>query len=295
MTVVSAPAITLYQFADYQNSELELSVPSINPQCLAVHAYMKICQAPFKTVSINDDSASPLSRGLPVLAVNRKKTYAGIDDIVAFLSQKMGYILPGDTVLSEVEKFDEIAFRTLVEEKLFKFQLFNWWVEIENYETFTYHIFFAHKSFPLNIWASKQMRYKIISYLEHVGMTSKTKVYEDARKYYAVLAAKLGDKEFFFGDQPTTLDCIVFGFLMTQMVPKVPKDSLFQIICSHKKLVEFCEKIKTKYFSSENPSLLLNQKPLKENTKKKRRKTTKKKFKRGIKKKRMVFRNCSYF
>jgi len=91
MTVVSAPAITLwYQFADYQNSELELSVPSINPQCLAVHAYMKICQAPFKTVSINDDSASPLSRGLPVLAVNRKKTYAGIDDIVAFFVTENG-------------------------------------------------------------------------------------------------------------------------------------------------------------------------------------------------------------
>jgi len=187
----------------------------------------------------------------------------------------MGYILPGDTALSEVEKFDEIAFRTLVEEKLFKFQLFNWWVEIENYETFTYHIFFAHKSFPLNFWASKQMRNKIISQLELVGMTSKTKVYEDARKYYAVLAAKLGDKEYFFGDQPTTLDCIVFGFLMTQMVPKVPKDSLFQIICSHKKLVEFCERIDRIYFSSENASLL-NHKPLEEYTQKKEEKQKKK-------------------
>jgi len=113
------------------------------------------------------------------------------------------------------------------------------------------------------------MRNKIISHLELVGMTSKTKVYEDARKYYAVLAAKLGDKEYFFGNQPTTLDCIVFGFLMTQMVPKVPKDSLFQIICSHRKLVEFCERIDTIYFSSENASLLLNHKPLEEYTKKK--------------------------
>jgi len=250
-----APHLSLYQFSEYSNNEIDLSVASINPHCLAVHTYMKLCGVPFTPVNINDDACSPGGKGLPVLGVNHGKTYTGALNIINFLSD-MKYVLPGDEILSETQRADQIAFISIVDEKLYKYQLYNWWVETENYERFTHGIYSWHMKFPRNWWQPKQLRKKVISMFDMLGWRKENseEVYKESEFFYKTLATKLGDKDYFFGSLPTTLDCFVFGFLMTQMVPRIPTAPLLEKICAHKNLLAFCEKIATQYFSSDNSS-----------------------------------------
>jgi len=59
---------------------------------------------------------------------------------------------------------------------------------------------------------------------------------------------------FFFGDQPTHFDCIVFGFLQTQSLKDVCKSHVSGFLLSHKNLVEFCNRILENWYVPEGGS-----------------------------------------
>jgi len=170
----------------------------------------------------------------------------------------MGYQLDCDYRMSLQEKADLVAFTALVEERLYNVQKFNWWLEIENYSRFTHNIYANLLYFPLNWWIPHQIKDKVTQQLEQAGYTiqDKKNVYRLAQECFEVLSAKLGSKNFFYGNEPCTLDCVVYGFLMIQYSARLPKYTLRVLISKHKNLVEFCYRITKNYFYTDSPSLL---------------------------------------
>lgn len=61
-------------------------------------------------------------------------------------------------------------------------------------------------------------------------------------------AALLGDKPYFFGDRPVTVDCTMFGFLGITLWAPIPYFAQEELV-RHANLVSFCERMRERYWS----------------------------------------------
>jgi len=155
--------------------------------------------------------------------------------------------------LSLNEQADQSSFIGYISESLYNCQLFNWWAQDENYQLFTHRIYASKVSFPLNFYVPYKMRSSIIQKLQFNDYTpdNAEMVYEKADEIYKSLSIKLGDKNFFFGDSPTTLDAVAYGFLISQSAASLPQANLRNHILNYHNLVDYCNRITTLFFGSE--------------------------------------------
>jgi hypothetical protein len=79
-------------------------------------------------------------------------------------------------------------------------------------------------------------------------------MYSLARETYKILDTKLGQKDYFFGEQPSTLDCMVFGYLALHMYPMLPHHRLRVILTTEfPRLALFCDRFKKSFFNEPLP------------------------------------------
>jgi len=154
---------------------------------------------------------------------------------------------------------DQSSYIGYITESLYNCQLYNWWVDDENYQLFTNRIFASKVTFPLNFFIPYSMRSKIIQKLQFIDFTQETDdmVYDRADEIYKSLSVKLGNQNYFFGDYPTTLDAIVYGFLITQTAANLPKNNLRNLILNYHNLVEYCNRLTTLFFGPESQGNLV--------------------------------------
>lgn len=110
----------------------------------------------------------------------------------------------------------------------------------DNLECFTLRAFETEYSFPLSIWMRHQDKAKHFEFLRTIGYDTKEKVETIAKEVINVLSTKLGENEYFFGDSPTTFDCIAFGFLQTLGFKELKQSWLGDLVQGKKNLVSFC-------------------------------------------------------
>ncbi|CAO3634536.1 unnamed protein product [Cunninghamella echinulata] len=81
-------------------------------------------------------------------------------------------------------------------------------------------------------------------------------MYRLVRETYHVLNEKLEGQDYFFGDNPTVLDCIVFGFLSLHYYPDLPHNRLQHILKEeYPRLAHYCDRFKETYFANKESSL----------------------------------------
>ncbi|KAJ2617998.1 hypothetical protein H4S08_000078 [Coemansia sp. RSA 1365] len=69
-------------------------------------------------------------------------------------------------------------------------------------------------------------------------------IYEQAKKYLSVLSKKLDKQQYFFGNTPTTLDAVVYGYLVLVIKVDLPQNTLKTIIESdYPNLIGLCNRI----------------------------------------------------
>jgi len=215
----------------------EWQIPTVSPECLAVDAYARLFQIPITRIPTNNVHISP-TKSLPMLVVNGENGIGSMGEIFTKL-REIGYAPPHEEQLSEAERCDIVAYTALLEEKLYYCQMYEWWMT-ENLETFTLRAFEMEYSFPLSLWMRLQDKAKHFSFLKTIGYDSKEKVEAIAKEIINVLSIKLGDNEYFFGDSPTTFDCIAFGFLQTLGFKELRQSWLGDLVQGKKNLVSFC-------------------------------------------------------
>jgi glutathione S-transferase len=183
-----------------------------------------------------------------MLVVNEENGICGILEIFAKLKE-IGYVLPQDELLTEIEKGEVLAYTALIEEKLYTCQLYDWWSESENYDNFASVAYENAYSFPLSVYMKKFRRNSILEYLNYRGYNNKERVIREVKEIYEVLSNRIGSKEFLFGDLPSSLDCILFAFLQTQSFKEVSKSILANLLKSKANLVNYCNNfMNTWYF-----------------------------------------------
>jgi len=226
-------------------------LPSVDHQCLAAMAYFKFCRLPARITKVSN-SWSCLSGQFPIL-----QHFDGVEnkvkDIFNFL-QKQSLGLDGD--LSVLQRSDGLAFSTMIEEKLLPALLYLWWIDSKAYVEFTRPWYAKILPFPLGLYVPLKKRNVCLARLQAcygedidlVDSTHESKILREAKECLNLLSTKLGDKPFFFGSKPSSLDALVFGYIAPLLKAPLPNAALQQHLKGCKNLAQFSARILDEHF-----------------------------------------------
>ncbi|XP_049586154.1 metaxin-1 isoform X6 [Syngnathus scovelli] len=232
--------------------EGDWGLPSVNSDCLVVLAYAQFSGAPLKVHKLSNPWRCP-GGTIPALRTAHKEALWRPSDIIVHL-QKQKY--NADFDLSPKEAADSLAFVALVQEKLSPAVLYALWVEPKNFAEVTRRWYAEHVSFPLGLVLPGRMRRQVLDKLRLLrgdasldpGDELEKELYDDATNCMDLLAQRLGMQKFFFGDSPSSLDAVVFGWLAPILKCELPSGKLQQHLKSLDNLHAFCANILLVYF-----------------------------------------------
>ena len=108
-------------------------------------------------------------------------------------------------------------------------------------------VYFNKLIFPLSYVSKMFHTSSIRSQMDVLQFPEST---EDIHSIYSTLDAKLGSKKYFMGENPTSLDAVVFGHLAIQYFAPMPDSSLREEIQKFPRLVNYLERVSRNLFDS---------------------------------------------
>jgi len=235
---------------------------SFDPFCLAVEAYLLFSNAEWEL----HESQSTKSTDLPIL----KDGMTEVTDIFKIINylKKKGYNIDETAGLSKTELAETLAYTALIENNLYDALLYILWLENEKnaketqQQTYVKSLSFIERYFMKGrIQESARERLKDME-LVNVNDELVPEVYLNAHDAYYSLSTKLGNKLYFFGDKPSTLDAIAYGHLAIHCYPNLQNPKLFTMISfEFPNLIQYCQRI-TALFNEKKINIIPLPKPL---------------------------------
>ncbi|ORY98873.1 Tom37 C-terminal domain-domain-containing protein [Syncephalastrum racemosum] len=245
------------------------NVPSIDPRCLVVETYMRFLRVDYTVVHANDPQYSPTGE-LPLLK-DGNVWVAGATRILAHLAK---HNLDANESLSDTEKADSYAYSALIQDKLYDCMIYTWYADTTNFVKNIRPTYAKLLSFPSRyltpIQLKKAAKARLSKYnveikdddkglpqneveeMKELQRTGWHFMYRLARDTYSTLNQLLGEKSFLFGDRPTTLDAIAFGYLALHLYPDLAHRRLQHILTTeYPRLARYCDRIKETYFAAD--------------------------------------------
>ncbi|KAI9921335.1 hypothetical protein PsorP6_001802 [Peronosclerospora sorghi] len=121
-----------------------------------------------------------------------------------------------DAFLSDTQRSESYAYRSMLSDKLERVLLYCRWVDSTTYREVTRPHMKRTLPFPLNLLLPKKMHLDMTDKLRASGIATKEQAYVIARDCYTALNTKLehAGAPYFFGDQPSALDVAAFGHIV---------------------------------------------------------------------------------
>lgn len=150
------------------------------------------------------------------------------------------------------DKDDLVTYMSLVDNILTNAELFITWCDETVLKEITYPRNGSVYPFPLNYIQNIRKRRAVMKQLNFYDWKNLTfeEVVKNVDKLCQTLVLKLADKEYFFGQNPTELDALVFGHLFCIFTMELPASVslLKETINKYNHLTQFCGRIEKKYF-----------------------------------------------
>ncbi|XP_077989204.1 metaxin-1-like [Glandiceps talaboti] len=225
-------------------------LPSVDTNCLIVMTYAKFAGAPIKMKRTNNPWWSQTGE-LPVFRSDGKVLHEP-KNIIKFLNES--HCNP-DQDVPKKEHISTLAYASLLEERLLPALLHTFWVDSRNYVEFTRTWYAKAMSFPFSFFIPGQLHKKAVTRLEssrggkHIEEEEmEGLIYKDAKECLNLLSAKLGDKDYFYGDTPTSVDAYIFGYIAPLYKIPFPNSRLQVHLKGCQNLCSFCNRILQIYF-----------------------------------------------
>jgi glutathione S-transferase len=231
--------ITLYQFYP------TFGIPNASPFCLKLETYLRMVELPYQNQYTDNLSKAPKGK-MPYIEDN-KKIVADSNIVIEYLKETYGDRL--DSHLSPADRGISLAMRRLIDENLYWALVYTRWEEDASWQILKEAYFGGLPPIVKNIVpiiARKSSRQNLRGH--GMGRHNAKEVYEIARLDITALADFLGDKLYFFGDKPSSLDATAYGVLAN--ILWVPIDTpLKEYANQFPQLERFCQRMKEKYYS----------------------------------------------
>ncbi|XP_063682850.1 metaxin-3-like [Bolinopsis microptera] len=191
-------------------------LPSIDPQCLAVITYCKMCGFDVPMSACRGDWNG---KNLPVLTLAETEEYLTTpQNIIGYLVYKEVQM---DEHLSPRETSEITAITSLITESLYTAIMFSLWLEESNYQNVMLPYYRSVFKLPYSFLKAAQMkrfvkcmilaRYSLDDNVELPEIAAK--VFESSKRCLQILSTKLGNNQFIFGNVPSQLDAYMFAHL----------------------------------------------------------------------------------
>ncbi|CEF67384.1 Metaxin-1 homolog [Strongyloides ratti] len=222
---------------------------SLDVECLQFLAASKFCALQVTITHTANPSISP-TKTLPYFKMvdNATKKVESITEFPKFVeyTRKCAFELVLDSELTTAQKCEVDAFYSLLKKTLHPAVSYLLWNDESNYSTFTRKWYSSKMPFPTNFYRVEMRRSKELQYIKARGL-SPIDIIRTAKKTITQLSKKLGDKKYFFGDKPSSLDALIFGYLAPLIKLPLPSDTLQCHLQACSNLVRFVESILSIY------------------------------------------------
>jgi len=233
--------IELYKFGPVGS----LCDPS--PFCVKVETYLRMTGLAYKTHNGAKYLRESPKDKLPYIK-DDGKVVADSSFIFSYLKETYGDDLDGP--LTKEQRAVAHSFTKMIDENLYWSLVHARWILDHNWVIIR-GIFFGTLPFPLRLVIPNMVRKNVLKGMKGhgIGRHSKEEIEEIAAKDLQALSDILGDKTYFFGDRPSTLDAAAFGILSQMILSDTFTAPVFDEARKHKNLVDFSHRIQKKYFA----------------------------------------------
>lgn len=205
--------INLYQFPGYWG------LSSASPFCIKMETYLKLANIPYKSVVTYDLRKTPRGK-LPYITDGDQKI-ADTSLIIDYLKKTYGDKL--DQHLTLEQKAVGISVQRLCEEHLFWILMHTRWVYEPGWKIIE-PVFFSKLPKWLQLFVPTLIRKKIkqACYIQGIARFTDEERFLLGKQDIDTITQLLGSKPYFFGEQPTSIDAVLYGFLTPLIHTPIP-------------------------------------------------------------------------
>ena len=230
--------IRLYQFAP------AFDLPNASPFCMKVETLLRMSGLPFELDNRGLLNRAPKGK-LPFIE-DEGEAIADSGFILAHLKRKHGVDL--DAGLDATQRGIALAFERLFCEHLYWAAVHTRWVDPAGFEV-SKAAFFGRMRWPLRALIPPLARRGMKKQLwgHGMGRHSPSEILALGCEDIDAVAAFLGDKPYFLGETPTSIDATAYAFLANLLW--VPVDSaLVDHARRHPLLEAYCQRMRARYY-----------------------------------------------
>lgn len=228
----------------------QIGIPSMDLESLQMMLYVEMSGAPVSIKKSANPAESPNGK-LPAFICNQR-VYSDFQSMTEFLRMKN---YGCDQHLSARQCADVLAYTQLFCEKLYPALLYLWWMNSKNYDEVIGPWYFSKMSYPWKLWVPKKMMQRNVDYLDSFfgNLENETQIETQVLKYaqegLTLLSHKLGESEYFFGRNPSTIDALLIGYLTLLYKVDLKTEVLKNHIRGCPNLARYTDHNIRKYFS----------------------------------------------
>lgn len=232
--------ITLYQY------EPAFGLPNASPFCMKLETWLRMAGLPFEAPPVNLRDLGKAPKGKMPYIRDGGNTLADSTLIIDHLKLTYGDRLDG--WLSAEQQAVALAFQRLIEENLYWAVVHTRWAEPEGWAQ-TKGAFFAKMPLPLKWLVPTLARRGLLKQMHGHGMGrhSQAEIHAIGQRDITALADFLGDKPYFMGNEPCSLDATAYAFL-ANLIEAPVESALKHHAMKFAPLQAYCQRMRSRYY-----------------------------------------------
>ena len=237
-------AITLYQYPH------PLAFPNFSPFCMKLETYLRLTHTEYQTVTIHNPRQSPLGGKLPFIKYGDEL----LGDSALIINR-----LEEDNIhslnhhLNDVQRAEMLCVQRMLEDHFYWVIVFSRWMSKQGWPVWSLPM---KKAMPPVIGGFILNRVKTMAKRQllgqGIGRHTEENIFKMGISDLEALNTKMGSRAWYFNDQPSVLDAIIYGFLaacLSNPWPSPVKD----FILNQRNMMQYLEQIHSQYFSEFPP------------------------------------------
>lgn len=224
--------IKLYQFPPVWGK-------NVSPFALKLETWLKLSKLDYQVVPSRSNKA-PKGK-LPFIEDDDGTRVADSSLIIDYLKRTRE--IDPDHELNERQRAEAISLQRLFEDHFYFIQAYSRWIDPVGWAS-VQPAFFGFLPPGIRQLAANGIRRKVGVMLHQQGLGRHTQeeLYALGRTDLRAIAVQLGNRSYFFGDGPTTIDTIAYGFLVNLLFVPIETE-LKQIGLEYDNLRLYCERL----------------------------------------------------
>jgi len=231
-------------------------LPSFDMKSLHALTYIKLSGADVNLNPVRKSWLPKDRKTLPSLHTPNHGVIDKTEDIICYLKDK-GYDL--DASLDVDIESDVLPFSALVSEKLLPAVIWTMFVDDVNFKDVTFSLYARACKYPLNFTVPhhiqktqetyvKQIKFMMYRHDDEDEKKAFTQLLSDAKSILNLLSEYLGDKDYIFGKEPSSLDALLISVLAPLLKMSFKNDKLQNHLKGCSNICQYVNRILKKCF-----------------------------------------------